>query len=122
MHTHRSLLFVHALVLAFLVLGSGAIPAAALDTRTIWQNNCVRCHGPDGKGNTKMGRKLRIKDLTRPRVQARLTDDRILATIRDGLDDTEGKEEMPAFRNKLSESELKALMAHVRTLKTDERN
>lgn len=118
MRNHPSFLTSNALVLA-LLLGACATPAGALDARALWQNNCVRCHGAEGKGDTKMGRKLRIKDLTRPRVQERLTDDRMMAAIRDGLDDTEGKEEMPAFRGKLSDGELKALISHVRTLKDD---
>ena len=34
---------------------------------------CQSCHGADGKANTKMGKKLKCRDLSDPAVQKKLT-------------------------------------------------
>ena len=81
-----------------------------------WTQHCSRCHGPDGKGQTKMGRKLKVKDLTAPRLQTRMTDHRILEAIAEGDRDNEGNERMPSFREKLSEAERNKLVSYIRTL------
>ena len=35
-----------------------------------WENHCTKCHGDDGKGQTKAGKKLQLKDYTDAKVQA----------------------------------------------------
>ena len=55
---------------AFLLGGALCWSAAAGDVTAIWNMNCAACHGKDGKGQTMMGRKLAIKDLTDAKVQA----------------------------------------------------
>ena len=42
----------------------------AADAKSNWDDNCAKCHGADGKGDTKMGHKLDIKDFTDAKVQA----------------------------------------------------
>ena len=37
------------------------VSASAADVKEIWAKSCAKCHGPDGKGDTKMGKKLEIK-------------------------------------------------------------
>ena len=108
---------VRILALVALIPASVLRVAAQADPKETWTQHCMRCHGADGTANTKMGRKLSIKDLTQQRVQMRLTDNRIEEAIAEGLRDDEGKEEMPAFREKLSEPERRALIAFVRSLK-----
>ena len=44
--------------------------ASAADVKENWEKVCAKCHGPDGKGDTKMGQKLAIKDLTDAKLQA----------------------------------------------------
>ena len=62
------------LVLAF---GAAAlVSASAADVKENWDKHCAKCHGQDGKGDTKMGKKLEIKDLTDAKVQAEFTDER----------------------------------------------
>ena len=48
--------------------------------------------------------------------QAGLKDDKMFASIKEGLKDG-AKEKMKPFKDKLTEDEIKALIAHVRTLK-----
>lgn len=90
--------------------------ALAADAKQNWTKQCARCHGDDGVGNTKAGRKLHIKDLTLAKIQTRLTDDRIRESVADGIKNDEGEEQMPAFREKLSESERNELVGYVRSL------
>jgi mono/diheme cytochrome c family protein len=81
-----------------------------------WANNCAQCHGPDGKANTKMGKTLNAKDLTDPSVQASFTDAKAAEVIKNGIKEN-GKTTMKAFAGKLTDDEIKALVAYVRTLK-----
>jgi mono/diheme cytochrome c family protein len=104
--------------LALVSLGHAPVFAAG-DAKENWAQFCSRCHGPDGKGNTKMGRKLSIKDLTQAKVQTRLSDDRIAEAIAEGDQDNDGNERMPSFRDKLSEAERRALVDYIRTLAAD---
>ena len=90
--------------------------AAAGDVTGTWNMNCAACQGKDGKGQTMMGRKLAIKDLTDAKVQAALTDDQATKDIKEGITDN-GQTKMKAFGDKLSDDDIKALVAHVRTFK-----
>lgn len=81
-----------------------------------WSEQCAKCHGEDGKGQTKMGKKLSIADLTDAKMQAKFTDDDALKAMKEGLKDKDGKVAMKPIEN-VTEADMKALVAHVRTLK-----
>jgi cytochrome c553 len=102
------------LVLSF--IAAGAISASAADAKENWEKVCGKCHGPDGKGDTKMGQKLAIKDLTDAKLQADLKDDQAFKSIKEGIKDSEGKIKMKPAEN-ISDDEIKALVQYVRTLK-----
>jgi Cytochrome c. len=104
------------LIIAAISLAAFAFSARAADPKTNWANNCAQCHGPTGKGDTKMGKMLSAMDLTDPKKQASFTDARAAAAIKDGIKQN-GKTTMKAFVGKLSDAEIKALVAYVRTLK-----
>ena len=99
---------------AALTLGAALSHAATAAEN--WENNCTKCHGADGKGQTKVGKKLNLKDYTDAKVQTELTDDVINKAIADGVFDG-GKEKMKAFKGELSADEIKDLVAHVRKFK-----
>ena len=90
--------------------------AHAGDVNQIWATKCASCHGKDGKGLTTMGRKLSIKDLTDAKVQASFTDADATKAIKEGISDN-GTQKMKALGDKLSDDDVKALVAHVRSLK-----
>jgi cytochrome c6 len=100
------------IILSFFVLFS----ACGADPKTNWSNNCVQCHGPDGSANTSMGKALNAKDLTSAQIQSSFTDAEAAAAINDGVT-KDGITRMIAFGGKLSDEEIKALVAYVRTLK-----
>lgn len=107
----------HVLLLAvasFTLAGSPVLFAA--DVAENWTKHCAACHGPDGKGKTKAGRMAGVKDQTAPAYQAALTDAKMFQSLKDGLKDGD-KEKMKPFKDKLSDDEIKALVAQVRQLK-----
>jgi cytochrome c553 len=104
------------LVLATIFGCAVAITAKAADAKENYDKMCAKCHGPDGKGQTKMGQKLGIKDLTDAKVQASFTDDQAFKALKEGLKDADGKTLMKPVEG-LSDDEIKALVAQVRTLK-----
>lgn len=101
---------------AFLLGGVMCWSATAADASHLWDVNCAACHGKDGKGNTMMGHRLHIKDLTDPKVQNALTDAQATKDIKDGITEN-GRPVMKAFGSKLSDEQIKDLIAHVRSFK-----
>ena len=95
---------------------ASSLSLRAADAKANWDANCVQCHGAAGKGDTKMGKMLNAADLTDPKKQASFTDAQAAAAIKDGVKQN-GKTAMKAFGGKLSDDEIKALVAYVRTLK-----
>jgi cytochrome c6 len=90
--------------------------AQAADAKENWENNCAKCHGADGRGQTKMGRQLGVKDYTDPKIQAEMKEAEMLSRTTAGIKEG-SKEKMPAYKGKLSEQEIKDLIAFVRTFK-----
>ena len=84
----------------------------AEEAKVLWESNCASCHGKDGKGNTMMGRKAECRDYTDDKVQASLDDAKAFKTIKEGLNEN-GKDRMKAFGGKLSDDEIKSLVAYV---------
>lgn len=95
---------------------AAAVSARAADAKENWENLCQKCHGAEGKGDTKMGQKLGAKDFTDAKVQADLKDEAATKAIKEGLKSPDDKTLMKPFDN-LSDDEIKALVAYVRSLK-----
>ena len=104
------------ITVAIIVVLAATLSMRAADVKMNWANNCAQCHGPDGKAGTKMGKMLNAKDLTDPSVQAGFTDAQATEAIKNGVK-KDGKTTMKAFGGKLTDEEIKALVAYVRTLK-----
>jgi cytochrome c553 len=86
----------------------GSDSAAAADN---WKEHCAKCHGPDGAGETKMGQKLHVMDLTKRSEQAKFTDKEAFAAIMQGRVDSHGM-----LAEKLSDPEARALIQFIRGL------
>lgn len=95
-----------ALLLATIITSAGI--AAAGDAAATWAANCASCHGKDGSGNTMMGKKLGVKDYTKDQS---FSDADAANVIKNG------KDKMKGFGGKLSDADIKTLVAYVRTLK-----
>jgi mono/diheme cytochrome c family protein len=104
------------LAIGLTVFVASAVPALAADGKASFESNCAKCHGTDGKGQTKMGQKLGAKDYTDAKVQAELKDDAAIKAIKEGLKDADGKTLMKPVEG-LSDDDIKALVAYMRTFK-----
>ena len=82
--------------------------AADIDAAAIYKAKCAMCHGPDGKAQTTMGKNLHIRDLGSEEVQ-KMKGEELEKVI------TDGKNKMPAYKGKLSEAEIDALVQFIRT-------
>ena len=63
-----------------------------------------------------MGKKLNIKDYRDAKVQAAFSDAEAERAIKEGVK-TNGKETMKSFGSKLSDADIKALVAYIRSFK-----
>ena len=104
------------IIVSVALLIAGAVTVRAADAKENWEKNCTKCHGPDGKGKTKMGEKLNMKDYSDAKVQDSLKDEAMTKAIKDGVKDGE-KTKMKGFGDVLSDDEIKALVKYVRDFK-----
>jgi cytochrome c6 len=88
-----------------LVFGASARADGAGDFKA----KCAMCHAADGSGSTATGKALKVRDLGSPDVQGQ-TDARLTTII------TDGKNKMPAYKGKLTDDQIKGLVAYVRGL------
>ena len=99
------------LVAAGLLVSSLAFQAAvpAADGAAIFKKNCMMCHGADGKGFPA----LKTPNFTDPKWQSATKDKEIREVIKNGKKGTT----MLAFGDKLSDEEISAVIAYIRSLK-----
>lgn len=106
------------LLLTSIVFLAAAAVSQAAPAAENWENNCQKCHGADGKGQTKSGKKLQVKDYTDAKVQAGMKDEEMAKTIADGAkDEKTGKERMKAYKDDLTPAEITDLVAYIRKFK-----
>ena len=103
-------------VLLAAALTAAALTAFGADAAANWSEHCAKCHGDDGKGQTKMGKKLAIADLTDAKVQEKFTDADALTAMKEGVKDKDGKVAMKPIEG-VSDGDMKALVGYVRALK-----
>ena len=107
-------------VLAALLLTSGTASglaqrktsSSAKQADELFNRNCARCHGADGRGETPMGKVLKAPNLSDPdwwQQNPNLTSAKTLRSIV-----TRGKGAMPAFGKTLTRSEINLLVDRVR--------
>jgi mono/diheme cytochrome c family protein len=80
------------------------------DGADLFKAKCAMCHGPDGKGQTAMGKTLNLRDLGSAEVQSQ-SDADLTGVI------TNGKGKMPKYDGKLTKEQIGDVLKYVRTLK-----
>ncbi len=92
----------------FVDVAAGTVRPAGTDApaAALFAQRCSGCHGTDGHGVSSAG----TPNFTDHALQSKLTDLQIANTIRDGK-----SEHMPAFGNELSNEQISALTAYVRS-------
>jgi cytochrome c6 len=103
------------LIVTCALIAAGAVSVRAADVKETYVKNCAKCHAEDGKGKTKMGEKLGVKDYTDAKVQAEMKDEKMTKAIKEGVKE-EDKTKMKAFTD-LTDDEVKGLVAYVRAFK-----
>lgn len=104
------------LTVTIAIIAVSTFSACAGDAKANYEKNCTKCHGADGKGQTKIGAKLGVKDYTDAKVQAELKDDVAIKAIKEGLKDKDGKTLMKPAEG-LTEEDVKSLIAYMRAFK-----
>jgi cytochrome c6 len=75
----------------------------------LFQEQCIGCHGPDGRAQTELGKKLGAADLTSDAIRQQ-PDAELAKIVKDG------KGKMPTFDKKLSDDEIRGVITYVRQL------
>ena len=97
------------LLLSAALLVFSAAAAAQNAGEKVYKAKCASCHGADGKGETPAGKATKARDFCSEDVNKE-TDEEWTAIL------VKGKNKMPAYDKKLSESEIKEVVAYIRSL------
>jgi mono/diheme cytochrome c family protein len=90
---------------------SASAPRAGGDASSVYNSKCASCHGQDGRARSLHGKHEHARDLTSAEWQDSVSDERIYNSI------SNGKGKMPAFKKKLSDSQIDELVSYVRRLR-----
>ena len=99
-----------SLVVLALTFALSTTTLAANATADVYKSKCASCHGADGKGDTPVGTKMKVKDLASDDVQKQSDAD--LAAIIE-----KGKKPMPGYEGKLTKDQIDGLVKYMRSLK-----
>jgi len=88
-------------------------PKDKVDAHALFNENCAKCHGMDGRAKTLHGRLVGAQNFTDEKWRANVTDEEMSDAIK------KGPKAMPAFEKKLSQAEIDALVAYVRSFKQE---
>jgi mono/diheme cytochrome c family protein len=102
--------------LAFILVAVFALSAATCayaqdDAAALYKSKCQMCHGPDGTGDTPVGKKLGTKDFHSPEV-TKVPDAQLFDITK------KGKDKMPGYDGKLTDEQIKSLIKYIRSLKS----
>ena len=88
--------------------------ASETEAASAFKLQCSSCHGTNGAADTSVGKTLKAADLRSPDVQKQ--SDAELAQII-----SEGKGNMPSFKDSLNQEQIRALVAFIRKLAKNQR-
>jgi mono/diheme cytochrome c family protein len=104
---------VRVMVAGVVVVGFVAFCSSASQAQnageSVFKTKCAACHGPDGKGEVPMGKKLGARNLASAEVQGQ-SDAQLTEVL------TKGKNKMPAYDGKLTKEQIGQLVAYIREL------
>ena len=80
----------------------------------LYRKYCISCHGSDGRAKTSKGKFSHARDLTDAQWHEDVTDERIFNSIMNGRN---VRGNMPAFSDKISQTEAEALVSFVRRMR-----
>jgi len=98
-----------ASVLALCCLITGIAADAQASGASTYAAKCQMCHGADGMGATPAGKMMKAIPFNDPQILNKSDADLIAAT-------KNGKGKMPAYAGKLSDGDIKSVIAYIHTL------
>ena len=99
----------HRLAITVWTLGlvlAAPVPALAGDGKALYEANCQKCHGADGKGDTPMGRAMKAASLVDPKWASAETPDNIVSAFRENP-------KHKAIAAKVSDDDLRAIAPYL---------
>jgi cytochrome c553 len=105
----------YALTTALCLTAGIAAAESKIEAPPLWDKHCASCHGKTGKGDTRMGKRTGAKDYSDPKVQEAVTDEQAFKSVKEGMKEEDDKVIMKPYAEVLSDEEIKALVAYMRT-------
>jgi cytochrome c6 len=94
------------ILLAASIAGTAFAQMPGADT---YKAKCVLCHGADGLAATPTGKAMKVLSFKAPEMM-KATDAQFIASTKNG------KGKMPAYTGKLTDAQIKDVIAYIRTL------
>jgi len=91
------------------LLAASTMSFAQKSGADIYKSKCKSCHAADGSGDTAAGKSMKVVSFSSPEIVSASDDDLI-------ADTKNGKGKMPAYANKLTDDQIKEVVAYIRTL------
>lgn len=90
------------------LLAAGTL-SFAQDGAALYKSKCQMCHGATGMADTPAGKSTKARPFNDPDV-VKMSDADLIAVT------TNGKNKMPAYKGKLTDDQIKSLIAYIHTL------
>ena len=98
-----------AVALAVVVAMSGAMGFAQSSGEATYKAKCQSCHGAEGMPNPGIAKAMGVKPASDPSVKS-------MSEAQMITDTTNGKGKMPAFKGKITDSQIKESVDYFRSL------
>jgi mono/diheme cytochrome c family protein len=86
-----------------------AVAVAQSSGPDTYKTKCAMCHGAEGAANTSAGKALKARPFNSPDV-LKESDADLIAIV------TKGKGKMPSYQGKLTDGQIKDVVAYIHTL------
>ncbi len=97
-------------VATMIFVGLAALPMLAQSGgESTYKSKCAMCHAADGSASSPVGKMMKVPSFLTPAAKKTSTANYI-AIVKNG------KGKMPAYGGKLSDAEIKGVVAYIRTL------
>lgn len=103
--------------LAAATLLAGAVAASGATPSENWENSCASCHGLEGKGDTRQGKRLKLKDYTDKASLAGISDEELIRIVSEGVV-VDGKQRKKGYKDELTPQEIAELVKLIRSFAT----